>query len=409
MKLKPIVASLMLLGLAAPAFADDSATQAQLDQMKAQINKMQAVINQNGSGAFQLQQPADWMSRITISGLANLDAGYGTRAPIFRSASASGGGNVSNIDLNNANVLVDAAINDWTTAHMNLMASSNVHQDLAPVFAATSTDSNRVLLDEAYVTLGNFAQSPLYFRGGKEYVPFGVYDLYPMVVNPTQALTQNNATAAQVGFVSPMGLYGAVYGFRGLTQANDAVNNRAAVKSYGADLGWTACTSAWGVKLDAGYINNMADVDYVGTSTGLLGSYVSKVPAYSLHAGFNVQQFDIKGDYVSAASSFDTADLTYNGSGAKPKAYGAEAGYSFPVMNNHTSRVALGYQHTRDAVNVGTYGLPLTRWYGMYTVNVSKWTDVGFELYRDRGYSVSNGGTGNNATVGQLRLGVKFA
>lgn len=87
MKLKPILASLILLGLAAPAaFASVAATpsastQSQLDSMRAQLNKMEAVMNQNSAGGFE--QSSDWTSRITLSGLANVDAYASNTSPNF--------------------------------------------------------------------------------------------------------------------------------------------------------------------------------------------------------------------------------------------------------------------------------------------------------------------------------------
>ncbi len=40
---------------------------------------------------------------------------------------------------------------------------------------------NRTAIDTAYATIGNFQASPIYFRVGKEYIPFGAYDPYGFV------------------------------------------------------------------------------------------------------------------------------------------------------------------------------------------------------------------------------------
>lgn len=444
-KLKPIAASLLLLAVAAPAFADDSASsQAQLDQMKAQINKMQAVINQNSATGFQ--QPADWMSRITLSGLLNVDGTYGNRPPI-----GFGSGSVSNIAVNNANLLADAAVNDWTNVHINILDQSNLSSAITPPGVMNQTGDDGIAFDEAYVTLGNFAVTPIYFRAGKEYLPFGVYNRYPMVENPTQLLTETQGTAAQLGFVSSMGIYGSAYALRGLPTNNEqpqtftanttangipvtasgTTSGNPRVQNYGFDLGYVYCDPNWSTHLDAGYLRNMVDVNDVAAG---LTSYQSQVGALSLSAGFTVQQFDIKGDYVTALQDFSNTNLNGDGysalGGEKPQAWGIEAGYSFPVTVsgcNHASRLAVGYQKTKDSQYVGSsmnavvtpdsvnvndidgIGLPKNRWYGLYTIDVSKWTNVGLEVYRDQAYSTSNGGTGQNATVGVVRLGVKFA
>lgn len=454
MKLKPIVASLMLLGLAAPAFADDStanaATQPQLDSMKAQINTMQAIINQNSVGGFD--QPCDWMNRITVSGMINVDGYYSNRTQTFgfdpRGTSRvepilppgpgdrdtfGNGGNTNNLDINNANLIVDALVNDWTNVHINVLHTDRTNDAFTPWL-----NNVNATFDEAYVTIGNFCQSPVYFRAGREYIPFGVYQRYPMVMNPTQMLTETRATAAQLGFVSPVGVYGSLYAFRGLA-SDDDVNfvaggevQRPRVANWGADLGYAYCDNVndWNTKLDAGWIRNMADVNYIAQNLG--NNYEDQVHGLSLSADFGFQAFDASLRYVKALGDFDRQDIAefdknrFGGVGdvenARPSAYGAEVGYSFAVVNNHSSRVAVGYQHTKESssnvfpgfpgisvASVGGFGMPQERYYGSYTVNVSKWTDVGFELYHDRDYSTRHFGTGKNATAAAVQLGVKFA
>lgn len=267
--LKPIVASMILAGVTFPAFAADD-TQAQLDSMKAQLAKMEAVIKQNQSGGFG--QTQDWFKRITISGLVNAD-GYMSNKSFTSSRSSNA------LVLNNANLFVDAAINEWTNGHLAFLyqdnnATFNLHK---------SKFGNNDVLDEAYVTVGNFAKSPVYFRAGRQYLPFGTYDRFPLVVNPTQLLTETSATAVQLGFVLPSGFYGSVYGLQGLRQAGDfrfdeesgKADQRQKVRNGGANLGYAYNTDQMGFRIDVGYINNMADVDYI--TNGMSGQYTDRV------------------------------------------------------------------------------------------------------------------------------------
>jgi len=427
MKFTKIFASLMVLGLAAPvAFADapataSASTQSQLDSMRAQLNKMEAIINQNNAGGFQ--QAADWTSRITISGLVNVDAYASNTSPNFGLKSGTAmGGHSSNLSVNNANLFVDALVNDWTNVHMGLAYNSNRSK-------AYSREPASPIFDEGYVTIANFSETPFFFRAGTEYLPYGFYDRYPMVQNPTQLLSETRATAAQVGFVSPVGVYGSVYGFRGMSETTDPVN-RPRINNWGANLGYAFSNAMYGLKLDAGYLNNMADVNYIGHHlASQSGTYSDRVGGLALHAGGSMGPFDAKADWVTALQRFNAANVGYNGKGAKPSAWGAEIGYTFPVLA-HQSRVGVGYQQSYqssskntytaplasiDGVAVtsnnslGAYGLPKNRYYGTYTVNVSKWTDIGLEVYHDRDFSLGQGGTGTSATVGVLQLGVKFA
>lgn len=404
--LKPIVASMILAGVTFPAFAADD-TQAQLDSMKAQLAKMEAVIKQNQSGGFG--QTQDWFKRITISGLVNAD-GYMSNKSFTSSRSSNA------LVLNNANLFVDAAINEWTNGHLAFLyqdnnATFNLHK---------SKFGNNDVLDEAYVTVGNFAKSPVYFRAGRQYLPFGTYDRFPLVVNPTQLLTETSATAVQLGFVLPSGFYGSVYGLQGLRQAGDfrfdeesgKTDQRQKVRNGGANLGYAYNTDQMGFRIDVGYINNMADVDYI--TNGMSGQYTDRVGGLSAGIDFRYTMFDFGARYVKALKRFNSSDIdatAYDSSthGIEPAAYGLTAGITFPVMA-HQSRFGLGYQHSNDSANIGINGagLPQNRYYGEYMVNISKWTDIGLAVVHDRHYnaSIMNGGS---STTGIARLSVKFA
>lgn len=440
MKLKPIIASMMLLGLAAPAFADDN--QSQLDSMKASIAKMETIIGQNQNA--NISQPQDWFNRITISGLVNVDAYVANRPSVFKATtfsatvpfvttnvnpSSSGGSN--NIALQNANIFAHAVVNDWVTADIDFVYQDNNHNFVA-------RPNNSTALDEAYVTIGNFARTPVYFRAGRIYEAFGMYERYPLLTQPTQLLSETSATTAQLGFVVPMGFYGSIAGFRGLPQsANNAgfvvknsqasgvtangieFGNRTQVQNGVANLGYMYATDNFGAKLDVGYIYNMADVNYIAATLPIQTKAFGGVSA---SADVRYNAFDAGLRWVGAVRN--TPDIiSTNGGNAKPQAGGVDIGYTFPVMA-HSSRIGAGYQYTRQAVLAGgsssfnVNGLPKNRWYADYMVNISKWTDLGFAVYQDKDYGTSDGctpeatscaGTGNTSTVGVLRLSVKVA
>lgn len=419
---------MMLLGLAAPAFADD--TQSQLDSMKAQIAKMETIINQNQKP--QIGQAQDWFNRITISGLINADAYFADRTPNFKKTASNTAGVISgsetvdgatqNFALQNANIFAHAVVNDWTTADVSIMYQDN-NANFVPRIGK-KTD-----LDQAYVTIGNFAKSPVYFRAGKFFEAFGMYERFPLITNPTQLLSETKATTAQVGFVLPQGFYGSVAAFRGLPKASNGNvltqnattgditghsnldNGRTRVQNGVANLGYMYATDNFGTKIDVGYIYNMADVNYMASS---LPAYTKAFGGISASVDVRYNAFDAGLRYVGATQESQDLVGTNGHLGAKPKAFGIDAGYTFPVLA-HSSRIGVGYQATKQAALVGGSssfdfnGLPKNRWYADYMVNVSKWTDVGVAVYRDKDYAQSDLGTGNKATVGVLRLSVKIA
>lgn len=392
MKLKPIVASMILMGLTAPAFAASNYdTQSQLDSMKAQLAKMESVLKQNQSGGFG--QSADWFNRITVSGMVNVDGYYANNVPTTYSEK-----NSNAAKLNNANLFIHALVNEWVTGDLNFS-----YGDENSTFLRHDTKSNK-FLDEAYVTIGNFAKNPFYFRAGKLYVPFGVYDRYPLVQdNATQLMTETSGTSAQVGFVSPMGIYASIYGLQGAQPYTyGTVSKRTRMDNFGANLGYAYNADRAGFKLDAGYLNNLYDVNYftyLAETAGLKG-FDKRYHGVSVSADARFAAFDASAKYVAVLTDYETS-IKKN----KTQALGVTAGVTFPVLA-HATRFGLGYQRTKDG---NVFALPENRYYGEYTFNISKWTDVGLAVVHDRDYGTSDNGSDRTSTSGIARLSVKFA
>ncbi len=467
MKLKTIVASLVALGLSGSVFAAQPYymdTSYQLDVMRDQMNKVDLILDQNQPGGFD--QPCGWTCRINLSGWINADAYIANRPPVFlnfnpifnplNAVSPTNHllipttGRASDLLLNNANLFVDARVNNWVTAMMSLVYSSltGVPGSTGPYNIANSLfvyhPLNRTNLDTAYATIGNFNASPIYFRVGKEYVPFGQYDPYAFVQseNPTQLFTEINQTTAQLGFILPNGFYGSAYTFAGNPKLNDAGSTRR-IQNGGVDLGfgWKAWNSK--INVDAGWIANIADSNFLSSyylnqlieGTNVPGLPNQKSPAWDVNADLTFGPFDANGHYIATTRNLGNPLFLSGFSGGtnaiagapfslgKPTVWGLEAGLTFPVMA-HQSRVALGWQQTTHLASF----LPKKRIYADYMVNVAKWFDVGLAVFQDRDYSngegaittttgttapvtviVHPGATGGKSTVGQLRASVKFA
>lgn len=426
MTLKPIVASVFLLGLASSsAFAaasSNAGTRAELDAMKAKIAKMEAVLQQNQSGGFQ--QANDWFNRVTLSGEANVDG-------LLANSSLTSGSShhSSDINLNNANLFVDFIASDWTKGHLSL-----AYQQKSPAFArSTFTGDSSFTVDEAYVTIENFTKSPFFFMAGKQYVNFGDYHRYPMVATLPQLLEETRATAARVGFVDASGFNASASLFRGAADERQtySVTGATRVQNFAVNAGFANQTDNLGYRLGVSYLNNMADVNYLGStdflslfgqSGSIANGYLNRVGAISAYAGVNSGPFDAGVNYVTALQNFNVLDLPTSTSdnnvirGAKPAAWSIDAGYSFMTIG-HQSRVGLGYEGSKEAALVGRAltsgsivgGMPKSRYQVNYTVNVSKYTDVGFQVYYDRDYDGRDFGTGKNSLAGVARLAVKFA
>ena len=425
MKLKSVVASMLALGLASGATlaaTTNTVSRAEFDAMKDQVAKMEAVLNQHQKGSAAKQESAqtnDWANRITISGQIDVTT-FWAADDHFRYQRNSNSN--SGVELPNANIFIDAVVNDWVKAHAGLHVDHNVDRDgLANVYDALYNYDSNSWMDEAYVTVGNFAQSPFYVRAGREYVPFGMYDRNSITPSLTQMLTQTRANALQAGFVTANGFNGAVYAFNG-TELDKNVGKRR-VNNFGANLGFANSYNDVSYKASVGYIYNMGDVNYIHSGleslTNPTGTQDHVVGGVSLDGSLQAGAFDASAHYVTALKKFHRAEVSYIDNsgfhGAKPSAWGVDAGYSFATAG-HDSRLGVGYQRSSQANNVGPevlwvlhYAMPKQRYVAQYDVNVAKNTDLGFQVYHDLDTKSDDGGFGNKNTTGVVRLSVKFA
>lgn len=472
MKLKAIVASLVTLGLSGPALAMQYPylidTNYQSDVMRDRVDKLDLILNQNQPGGFD--QPCGWTCRINLSGWMNTDAYIANRPPVFWQFNPNHRsdlpinpvtnplilpttGRASDLILNNANLFVDARVNNWVTANMSVVytslmgipGSTGAYQIANSYFVYHPV--NRTIIDTAYATIGNFQVSPVYLRIGKAYTPFGQYAPYAFVQseNPTQLFTEITQPIAQLGFIAPNGFYGSAYTFAGNPKISDGGSTRR-IQNGGVDLGWGYKWCGNRVNLDAGFIGNIADSNFLSSyylnslveGTAVPGLPNQKVPAWDVNADVNFGPFDANGHYIattrSLANPFFLSGNSYLNQPiltnppaflGKPKVWGVEAGFTFPVCA-HQSRVAIGYQHT---THLATF-LPKRRIYADYMVNFAKWFDMGIAVFQDKDYGTGEGAitgdlgigqttripvvahpgaTGNKATVGQLRASIKFA
>ncbi|CAM4448058.1 MAG: hypothetical protein LEGION0398_MBIBDBAK_00695 [Legionellaceae bacterium] len=418
MTLKPIVASLFLLGLASsPAFAatqSNAGAQAQLDAMKDKIAKMEAVLQQNQSGGFQ--QSNDWFNRITLSGELNADGLLSNGSMITDSGHYS-----NDLNINNANLYVDFVASNWTKGHVAL-----AYQHRAPAFSRVGYNgADKFGIDEGYVTIGNFAKTPFFLMAGKQYINFGNYNRFPMVASLPQLLEETSGIAARVGFVDASGFNASASIFRG--NVNDynpteytGLTQHTRTNNFAVNVGFANQTDNMGYRVGASYLRNMADVNYVSQTLTLdtMGN-TDKVGAVNAYASLNSGPFDASVNYVTALQKFNVTDIPYvendQITGAKPSAWSVEAGYSFMTLG-HQSRIGAGYEGSKQASFIGrgftnnfVGGMPKSRYEANYTVNISKYTDFGFQVNYDRDYKEANIGTARNTLTGIARLAVKFA
>jgi len=412
MNLKLVVTTMIVAGaITSNAFAEQADLSTQVAALQTQVKQMQDAI---GNNASVKATSANWFNRISVSGLANIDLmGSHKYAPVGFETK-----NPSAIAISSAALFIDANVSDWTKAHISFAYATQNQNSFNPIrpgaytYGSFNAGSARLNIDETYVTIGNFAKSPFYMTAGKQYVPFGSYTPFSDITpSTTQLLSQVNDPAIVAGFVTNNGFNGSIFALQGIQNVNTQRNN---IQNYGASLALNNTYSNVSYNAGVSYLANMADITTEAvnltndeTYPGNQG-YTSSTPALAANVSLKYNNFDASGKWVGATKKFNVNDFQYDGTGAKPSAWSADWGYSFPVLA-HDSRFGLGYQASKQANDNGLVNMPKTRYLIDYKVNVSKYTDLGFELRHDVDYSVANGGTGNNTNTGVARLSVKFA
>ena len=414
-------------------------------------NQMDDLIANNES-AILTSQPdlgTQWMNRITVSGVLNVDAAISERNYASSSVlgtsgnygSAFNSGYSSGMWLNDSEIDIDAQINCWVKAHIALMGgddNANVRNaQPAPggfYQANTINPDERKLsttnrwMDEAYITLGDFTRTPFYATVGREYVPFGHYVKNELTPSATTYLTETQSTAADVGFVTPFydasNAYGSIYVLDGLNHVNSTATTTSAtgtnpnrLQNFGADLGINKKDQTFGYAAGVSYLQNLADVNTItnvitgyGMGSGnATGGYTFQVPAVSGYLGANYGPFNAEADGVYAIRQFSSNDLGWiTGAGAlvgaQPAAVNAKVGYNFATLG-HDSEVYFRYDHAWQALALA---IPQNQYLAGYNVDIAKNTSVEFQAMYNHDYSTTNGGTGQGSVEGAGRLSVLF-
>jgi len=326
-------------------------------------------------------------SHVLLSGIVEAQADY-----FNHSGPNNGGVPSSNIDV--TNVSLDTVLlgpSQWALAFAEF-----TYDNAAPTgspYTSTSnyTDINsRLYVNKAFITVGNFTQTPFYGTVGQEYVPFGSYTTLMVSTPLTESLARTKARAIELGARGQASTapYAAIYVFRGdaHTTAYNHINNG------GVDLGYKITEGSVTADIGGGVIGNIAES--VGSQLGVGFQnnelIAHRVPAYNARANVGVgDDWDFIGEYVES-NEFSANDVTYNGHGAQPSSFDLEAAYSIPVFGKPSS-IVLGYAQSRQAM---AWGIPFYR--ESVVLDTSLWRDTleSLEFRHDREYAAGDTATG---------------
>lgn len=427
LKLKPVVASLVLLGLMAPAFAYD--TYDQHNHAKRVANQ-EAVVNQN---SFINEVCAEgWFNRVKVGGAVSAVGMWGnTNLPgMFAPSSDS-----TDFYINNINLFVDAAFSKWAKATVNLayLGAPSAFTRNSDAAVSTRVD-NRIFVQEAYVAFDDFAKSPLYAKIGKAYVPFGEYNdqVVPwQVESPAQMISMTNGPTAIVGVATDFGFYASIFGLRGDTAPIGSSSNN--IRNFGGKIGYQDNLARFkspntNFNVNLSYIRNIWDSQFFTSNTGSSIWTVNTNPAQQrdavgglgVHIDMAYMAFSAYADWVSALKNMASTypGMTYADSS---KFWGANvnAAFAFDTLS-HCSSVAAGIQFsgngqwfaTNDVPSAegGFYSYLIPKWRGLveYKVNLVKHTDLSLMYAYSKSYDFNVDNNSRHTNVGLARLGFRF-
>lgn len=429
MKIKPVVASLIVLGLATPVFAHNAKA----------ASAQQAIVDQNSLVSSVCSE--SWFNHISLGGKGSVVGIIGnTNLPGSFTKLNSG----SSLYINDANLLVNAALGQWSKFNLNLgyRGAPNKFSMTGDTTAVKYQGSHKVFIEEAYVTIADFAKYPVYLKIGKAYIPFGEYNDQSVpwqIASPAQMLSQMNAPTAILGVASDFGFYASVFALKGMTApVNSNTNN---IRNWGAKIGYKDSLARFqspntNYNVNLSYIRSIWDSQFFtpdvnspydfGSSSGLPSR--DYIGGLSAHLDLSHKQFSMYADFVSATK--DMASAYYaNGSttaasyASSSKFWGANvnAAYAFETLA-HDSSFGIGAQFSGNGQwfadssilnndsNGGMFKYLIPKWRALaeYKVNLCKHTDLGFIFAHSASYDFTTSGDSRISNVGMMRLGVRF-
>lgn len=269
------------------------------------------------------------------------------------------------------------------------------YEDSDSQTSANRVNNANIVLDQAFVTIGNLNKTDLYGSVGQLDIPFGRFSS-SMISDPlTEFVGKIKTRAASLGYRTgkPNQPFGSVFVYRG------AANNDKRVDDVGADAGYILQTHGVKAALGGSFVNNIADAKGF-QGTGLSNPHFEgfedneslqhRVPGGDIYGRLSMDPITFLGEYVTALRHFDSQNLTFDGEGAQPAAWHAEATYGFHI-GQHSSSLSIGYGGSRQALGLN---IPRTRYSTALQIALMRHTLLTFEYRHDINYGDSDTATG---------------
>lgn len=326
------------------------------------------------------------------------------------------------VTLGSSEIDVAAVLNQSVEGYVGI-----AYNDLPALAGGQRTANSALFLNMAFVNIGDLDKTPFYLTAGQLYAPFGRFATAMVSAPLTMRLARTRTRPFIFGYKSrnASGPFAALYAFKSDTTEGDSTVG-------GLNAGYVFNTTTLNGEIGASVIsaiNNAGGMQYTGSVPGTTfggfasrtngSEFVGKVPAIDVHGNIRFDRYNLTAEWVEVTESFNVADLSFNGQGAKPSAGQLEAAMTFMAFDKPSS-IAVGYQWSREALALN---IPKQRVSVVFNTSLWRNTVESLEYHHDIDYpttTYANGvapvgvtnmntvGTGKSADTLLAQIGVYF-
>lgn len=319
----------------------------------------------------QHQIAEDVVQSLTLRGLVEVEANH-TKDYAGNSSSA--------LELATVELAIDAQAHPWVQGHV--------------LFLYEEGDEDDVVIDEAFITIGNSAETPFYLSAGRMYVPFGSFATY-MISDPlTLELAEAQETAIQLGYESE-NWHSAIYAFNGDTSEDDSSST---LEQYGAHVGYSLAKENWNISVDASYTSSLFDSDFLTEEFGDAAVTGDYIPGLGLQGVLAIGHITLIGEYIAALE-----DLDNEGQKINPYTFNLEGAVTVELLGHETA-FALAWQGSEDLAGK----LPEQRFMASIGISLFEDTALTVEYAYDKDYDENDGGSDDNSKSLTAQLAYEF-
>lgn len=281
-----------------------------------------------------------------------------------------------NQQLSNVKLGSELLLNDWNKIK-GLLIYNTLPTPINP----------QVYIDQLY---NQFKKpgSNLYFDGGKKWLSFGSYKTDLIYKPLTKALGQTNELAAVLGYDNHY--YANLSLF---TPYSKIASN--SLPFYNLNLG----THKEHYDIGGSYLYSLAESQLFQYNKGFGGfleqTIHSKAPGFAAYANLNYQKTGLYLTYVTALHPFQTAELSFDGAGAKPHAFSLQATYDVMIKKIPAKLIGL-YDYSYEALALR---IPKQRIGLGLAAYPKKYLTLQFQYFKDYEYAIKDSASGLNKPV----------